>query len=214
VGGGGSTDTIDDTGRFSPVRFAPRAASAPDITDMEDVLSINSGRDYELDWDAMMLGAGGVANGPVYGTPARFTAAVAAASNVASTSRQPQSDRSISNSTADPTSYYDTTFARQAQIRSQAASPLVHMTYGSGFEHNNAYEEGSDDSLSYGEVVEGRYYGSSYPDVPSTTSSEIYGEDEDEDSEEENAPIEIRRRRPSFAVTTATPSSASNRSPL
>jgi len=90
----------------------------------------------------------------------------------------------------------------------------VHMTYGSGFEHNNAYEEGSDDSLSYGEVVEGRYYGSSYPDVPSTTSSEIYGEDEDEDSEEENAPIEIRRRRPSFAVTTATPSSASNRSPL
>jgi [calcium/calmodulin-dependent protein kinase] kinase len=216
-GSGGSTETIDDTGRFSPVRFAPRAASVPELTDMEDVLSINSGRDCDLDWDAIMLGAGGVANGPVYGTPARLTAAVAAASNVASTSRQSQSDRLlIGNSTsaiADPTSY-DTIFARQAQIRSQAASPLVHMAYGSNVEHDNAYEDGSDDSLSYGEVVEGHYQGGSYPDVPSTTSSEIYEEDEGEDSEEENAPIEVRRRRPSVAVTTASPSSPLNRSPL
>jgi hypothetical protein len=153
----------------------------------------------------------------VYGTPARLTAAVAAASNVASTSRQSQSDRLlIDNSTsaiADPTSY-DTIFARQAQIRSQAASPLVHMAYGSDVEHDNAYEDGSDDSLSYGEVVEGHYQGGSYPDVPSTTSSEIYEEDEGEDSEEENAPIEVRRRRPSVAVTTASPSSPLNRSPL
>jgi len=56
-----STETVDDTGRFSPVVFAPRAASVPDISDMEDVLGINSGRDCDLDRDAIMLGAGGVA---------------------------------------------------------------------------------------------------------------------------------------------------------
>jgi len=85
------------------------------------------------------------------------------------------------------------------------------MAYGSDVDHGNGYEEGSDDSLSYGEVVEGQYQGGPYPDVLSTTSSEIYEEDE---GEEENAPIEVRRRRPSVAVNTASPSSPSNLSPL
>jgi len=219
--GGRSTEAVSNrTGRYSPIRFAQRASSVPTLADMEDVMSINSGWDDDpLEWDAIMLGAGGVANGPVYGTstPSSLTAAAAAASNVPSTSSHPQPDHLlIGNSiptTADPT-LYDTTFTRQAQIRSQAASPLVHVAYGSDVEHENTYDEGSDDSHSYGEVVEGRYQGSPYPDVPSATSSEIYGEDEGEDSDDENVPIEVRRRRPSVAVTTASPSPPSNGSPL
>ncbi|KAF7981337.1 hypothetical protein HWV62_34297, partial [Athelia sp. TMB] len=195
--------------RFSPVVFARRASSWGEPGDYEDVLSLNSGGEEDpLDRDAVMLGAGGISNEPVYGhtAPVGFTtAAAAAAASLPLPLRQPQPQRLLIGtqiaSTPDP-ALRDTSAARHTQgVRSQAASPspLAHIVYGSGqFDDDDSDE----DSLGYGNVVNDSQYSGGYTDIPPSSSS-IEEEDDDDDDSEESIPIEIRRRRPSVAVTAA-----------
>ena len=191
--------------RYSPVRFARRASSWAD-GEYEDVLSLNSGGDDEGPArDTVMFGAGGVVNGPTYGTSTQvgLTRAAAATSDITSTRRQ---------ATPPDAGMYDTIFDRQAQIRSQNASPspLAVTAYRRNVDLEQTCDEVSDDdSLSYGEIVRSdQYQNPLYPHALSTSSSQISEDDTEEDSEEEYRPMEIRRRRPSVAVTPAPPLSS------
>jgi [calcium/calmodulin-dependent protein kinase] kinase len=170
-----------------------------------------------------MYGAGGVANEPAYGTPTSgaFPSAAAAASAVPSAPRQAQPERSLRNNpipAAADSALQDINFSRQIHIRSQTASPspLAHVTYRSDVDLGRTFcDEGSDDSLSYGEIVQSTHYqGSSHPDAPPAGSSQIYETIEDEGSDEENMPIEVRRRRPSVAIAAASPSPPVDGEPL
>jgi len=142
-----------------------------------------------------------------------LTTAAEAASADSLRLRQPQLEGLIIRS-ANNSPMHDTSLSRQSQIRSQTASPLAQVMYGSGLDiRNMPYDGGSDDdSLSYGEVIEdGRYQGA-YPDVESIRSSQVFEDDDDEeDSDEEIVPIEVKRRRPSVAITVASPTPPSER---
>jgi hypothetical protein len=199
------------TGRFSPVVFARRASSWGDVGDYEDVLSLNSGGDDEpIGRDTIMFGAGGVVSGPACGTSTSADFKTAAASALPST-YTPREHLRIQ--TGD-----DTPYARQAQIRSQTGSPLAHMAYSSDADQRTCDEGSDDDSL--GDIVAGtRYQGGPYPEGHSAGSSPVYGEPEgeedgdEEDSDEGDVPLEVKRRRPSFTITMASPSPPSNGEP-
>lgn len=207
-----SADSPSVMGRFSPVVFARRASSWGEAADYEDVLSLNSGGEEDpLDREAVMLGAGGISNDPVYGytAPIGFTsAAAAAASAVPLPLRQPQPERLLIGtsvpSTPDPAMHDPATLRLVQGARSQATSPspLANTAYGST-QYDDDDSDDDDDGQSYGNIVPGTQYRGGYPDMPPSSSS--IG-DEDDDDSDESIPIEIRRRRPSVAVTAASPS--------
>lgn len=212
-------------GPESPLIFARRASSwgeASDYDYVEEALSMSEDEvfvDRDLDpgpnqnpTEATERAkarwvTGGVSDDPPFGpTPISLAIAAQAASAVPLPLRQPQPERLLlSNPTPtepDP-AMQDSHFVRQSQARSQATSPspLAQMTYGSDID--GPFDDSDDESL-YGDLIEdGHYHGGAYPDNVSVGSGQIY--EEDEESDEDSIPIEVKRRRPSVAITSASP---------
>jgi hypothetical protein len=192
----------------------------------EEVTSIYSGGGEDaIDDDVMLFGAGGVANAPAGPLPVPpmqpFAASLDDTGHPVSagghamavplellhsvTGRDPAA-------LADPATQDAMSLAR-AQTRTHARSPLV-QAYGSGDDDDDDSDGGDDsdtgggdgapDSGSYNDDSDDSFFERTSEDVNARrpTASEIFGsEDEDEDDvEDPRHVVEVRRRRPSFAL--------------
>ena len=194
-------------GAESPLIFARRASSWGEASDyFEEAMSL-SGDEGPVSDDVWLLGAGGVADEPPF-TAQSTVGLAAAASAVPLPLRQPAPEHLLINDatpTAPDPAMHDTSYARHSQMRPQATSPspLAKLTYSDDSDTDAPPDASDDESMGYGDIITGgRYHGSAYPDNASA-SPEAYDEEE---SDEDNIPIEVKRRRPSVAVTSASPS--------
>jgi len=205
---------------------------------VEEVTSVHSGDREALDDDVMLFGAGGVTSGPLPPTPnggmvvsmppvphwGGLDAVCVAAGSSESTSppvgptpelRHHRHDReALSDTVAN-----DTASFTQRSHAGHASSPLGQISRSSeelslhaqepstshghrGHQPYEEYDDEDDDSSFFARNSEG---------VEDTrlSTSEMF-RDEDEDSEDEDsAPLEVRRRRPSWSVAEPPPDSDS-----
>lgn len=210
---------------------ARRASSWGEPTNYaEEVTSLTSGEHDGLDEDALFLGAGGVCNDPstlVSNLSLGF-------SHVAEgTLRHPQPERlhigpgiGVRRVSHESLSHYDagvgatatpgagpssSSQSRQSQLRSATTSPspLHQIAYESGVEEASGGEGYDDDLDSDSDSSFFRDKHQRREEQAALLRSQINrsysGDEGDEKSDEEDAPIEVRRRRPSVLLTATSP---------
>lgn len=210
---------------------ARRASSWGEPTNYaEEVTSLTSGEHDGLDEDALFLGAGGVCNDPstlVSNLSLGF-------SHVAEgTLRHPQPERlhigpgiGVRHVSHESLSHYDagvgatatpgpgpssSSQSRQSQLRSATTSPspLHQLAYESGVEEASGGEGYDDDLDSDSDSSFFRDKHQRREEQATLLRSQVnrsYSDDEgEEESDEEDAPIEVRRRRPSVLLAATSP---------